>query len=64
MNWHEHISTNPSVLFGKAVVAGTRIPVDLILEKLGNGQTIESLQEGYPTLTKEDIMACLLYAAN
>lgn len=63
MNWRDHISSNPSILFGKAAITGTRIPVDLILERLGYGETIESLLEGYPALTREDVLACLLFAS-
>lgn len=63
-DWKLHINADPAILFGKPVIRGTRIPVDLILERLGQGDTIESLQEGYPTLHKDDILACLLFAAD
>ncbi|MEJ7829489.1 MAG: DUF433 domain-containing protein [Segetibacter sp.] len=64
MNWQEHISTDPKIMFGKPCIKGTRIPVDLIVEKLGYGETIEYLLTAYPTLKKEDVLACLLYAAD
>lgn len=64
MNWKDHLSSDPSVLFGKVVIKNTRIPVDLILEKLGHGYTIESLLEAYPRITNEDVLACLLFAAD
>lgn len=63
MDWRPHISADPAILFGKPVIAGTRIPVDLILERLGYDESIDSLLEGYPKLKREDIAACLFYAA-
>jgi uncharacterized protein (DUF433 family) len=64
MNWKDHLSSDPSVLFGKIVIKNTRIPVELILEKLGHGYSIESLLEAYPRITTEDVLACLLFAAD
>ena len=57
------IQSNPSIMMGKPVIAGTRIPVELILEKLGAGETVEQLLEAYPRLTEEAIRAALLFAA-
>jgi uncharacterized protein (DUF433 family) len=57
------IQSNPSVMMGKPVVAGTRITVELILEKLAAGETIEQLIEAHPRLTKEAICAALDFAA-
>lgn len=51
-------------MFGKTVIKGTRIPVELILEKLGNDYTFEELMEAYPRITKEDIQACLFFASD
>jgi len=64
MNWQEHIATNPKVMFGKPVIKGTRIPVDLILEKLAFNYSFDDLMTAYPNITIEDIQSCLLYAAN
>lgn len=50
-------------MVGKPVIAGTRIPVELILEKLGAGETVEQLLEAYPRLTEEAIRAALFFAA-
>ncbi len=55
MDWSAHITTDPAILFGKPVIKGTRIPADLILERLGYGERIESLLEGYPKLRCEDM---------
>jgi uncharacterized protein (DUF433 family) len=50
-------------MMGKPVVAGTRITVELILEKLAAGETIEQILEAHPRLTKEGIQAALSFAA-
>ncbi len=64
MNWKENISSDPAVLFGKMVIKGTRIPVDLILEKLAAGCSLEELKKAYPRITAADIKGCLLFAAD
>jgi uncharacterized protein (DUF433 family) len=53
------IISDPKVMMGKPVVAGTRITVDLILEKLGSGESIEAVLESHPRLTREEIVAAL-----
>lgn len=63
MNWKDRISFDPKVMFGKAVIKNTRIPVELILEKLAAGQSNEDLLKAYPRITLADIQACLLFAA-
>ncbi|MBN1483306.1 MAG: DUF433 domain-containing protein [Chloroflexia bacterium] len=60
----EHIEINPDVMLGKPVVRGTRIPVELIIRKLGEGATIADLLDAYPRLTQEGIQAALTYAAD
>lgn len=57
------IECNLSIMMGKPVIAGTRILVDLILEKIAAGETIEQLLEEYPRLTDEGIRAAFNYAA-
>lgn len=64
INWTQHLSSHPDILFGKPVIANTRIPVDLILEKLAAGDSVDDLLNAYPNLKKEDITACLLFAAD
>ncbi|MCW5906413.1 MAG: DUF433 domain-containing protein [Chitinophagales bacterium] len=64
MNTADYITTDPDILFGKPVIKGTRIPVDLILEKLAAGETFEQLLKAYPSIFHEMIQACLLYAAD
>lgn len=57
------IISDPKVMMGKPVVAGTRITVELILEKLAAGETIEQLLEAHPRLTRKAIQAALKFAA-
>jgi uncharacterized protein (DUF433 family) len=64
MNWTAYISSDPAVLYGKPAIRGTRIGVDLILEKMAAGQTIHQLLKAYPHLKEEQILACLAYAAD
>jgi uncharacterized protein (DUF433 family) len=59
----ELIQSDPAVMMGKPVVAGTRITVELILEKLGQGETVEPLLLEHPRLTREGIQAALSFAA-
>ena len=56
------IESNPSVMMGKPVIKGTRITVELILEKLSAGETIEQLLESHPRLTKDSVYAALEFA--
>ena len=50
-------------MLGKPVIKGTRLPVEIIVEKVAYGGTIEDLRKDYPFLEKDDIRAALLYAA-
>ena len=59
----EHIQSDPAVMMGKPVVAGTRITVELILEKLSTGETIDQILEAHPRLTREGVLAALSFAA-
>jgi len=57
------IVSDPDVLMGKPVVAGTRVSVELILEKLAAGETVDQLLEAHPRLTKNGVQAALAFAA-
>ena len=59
----ERISVDPNVCHGQACVKGTRIPVSQILGMLAGGDSQEDLLEAYPSLSREDILACLSYAS-
>jgi len=56
------VESNPKVMLGKPVIVGTRITVELILEKLAAGETVEQILDAHPRLTREGISAALLYA--
>ena len=60
---NDYVEQRPGVLGGKAVVKDTRIGVDLILEKIGAGETFEQLLKAYPFLKKEALLACVSYGA-
>ena len=57
------IVSNPNVMMGKPVIAGTRITVELILEKLAAGETEEEILQAHPRLTRDAIHAALAFAA-
>lgn len=57
------IIADPGTMMGKPVIAGTRITVELILEKLGAGETVEQLLQAHPRLSREAILAALDFAA-
>jgi uncharacterized protein (DUF433 family) len=53
----DRIETNPEIMGGKPVIRGTRVPVELVLRKLGAGMTAEAILADHPRLTLEDIRA-------
>lgn len=57
------IEINPNIMLGKPVIRGTRITVEIILEKLSQNISIDEILEDYPKLTREDIQAAIAYAA-
>ena len=57
---NDKIEINPEVMLGKPVIKGTRIPVELIIRKLGEGAVLEDLLDAYPNLEKEDMQAKIL----
>ena len=61
---HERIEINPAVMAGKPVIRGTRIPVDMILRKLGAGLTVEEILDDHPHIAREDIRAAQAFAAD
>jgi uncharacterized protein (DUF433 family) len=61
----ERIAVNPNIHFGKPCVAGTRIPVQSVLELVSEGLSFEEIiQDYYPDLEIEDIRACNQYAVD
>jgi len=63
MNWKDRIGTDPRLCKGRACVKGTRIMVSVVLDNLAEGLAPEEIMRSYPPLTREDIQACLAYAA-
>ena len=57
------IVSDPNIMMGKPVISGTRITVELILEKLAAGETIEQILEAHPRLTRKSIQEALSFAA-
>jgi len=57
------IKSDPAIMMGKPVIAGTRITVELILEKLAAGETVEQLLDAHPRLTRRAIQEALAFAA-
>ena len=60
---HDRISIDPKICQGQACIKGTRIPVAQILAMMSGGDTIDSLLLAFPSLEREDVLACLDYAA-
>ncbi len=63
MKWQDYIECNPSIVAGKPVIRGTRITVELILQRLGDGWNTDELRASFPRLRPEDIQAAQAYAA-
>ena len=63
MNWRERIVADPKVLVGKAVIKGTRISVELVMDLMARGYTPAQVLQQYPHLVADDLQACLCYAA-
>jgi len=61
---HERIEINPEIMGGKPVIRGTRIPVELILRKLGAGLDVATILADHPRLTDDDIRAAQTFAAD
>ncbi|TMJ14671.1 MAG: DUF433 domain-containing protein [Alphaproteobacteria bacterium] len=61
---YERIEINPEIMDGKPVIRGTRIPVELVLRKLGAGMSSEATLLDHPRLTQDDIRAAQAFAAD
>lgn len=58
----ERISIHANIWHGQACITGTRVPVHQVVRMFANGDSLEDLLRAYPTITREDIFACLEYA--
>ncbi|MGP8217760.1 MAG: DUF433 domain-containing protein [Bacteroidia bacterium] len=63
MNYRERIVSDHKIMLGKPIIKGTRITVELILNKLSAGESVKDILTSYPHLKKEDVMAAIDYAA-
>ena len=63
MRYQNRITIDPEIMHGKPVIKNTRIPVYIVLNLLAGGLRPEEILKEYPDLTREDILACLEYAA-
>ncbi len=63
VSWAEHIVVDPEIHHGEPCIRGTRVPVAVVLGSLAQGLTPEEIMQEYPSITHEDIQACLAYAA-
>ena len=61
---HERIAIDPTIMFGKPVIRGTRVPVELVLRKIAAGMTEQQIIEHHPHLQIEDIRAAAAFAAD
>jgi len=61
---HARIEINPEIMFGKPVIRGTRITVELLLRKLAGGMTVDQIVTDHPRLTPDDVYAAAAFAAD
>jgi uncharacterized protein (DUF433 family) len=59
---NSRITADPNILVGKPIVAGTRISVEMVLEKLASKWSVAQIVEAFPVLTEDDVIACIDYA--
>lgn len=60
-DWKDRIAVDPDILVGKPVVRGTRISVELLMDRLGDGWTMAQILESYPRLTRDDVLAAIRF---
>ena len=61
--WRKRISVDPAVHHGDPCIAGSRIPVSVIVGSIADGDSVEQLLKSYPQLRREDVQSALHYAA-
>ena len=61
---HDRVTVDPKIMFGKPVIKGTRVPVELVLRKIAAGMTDQQILEHHPHLCVEDIRAAVAFAAD
>jgi uncharacterized protein (DUF433 family) len=63
MDWKEHITVNPDILVGKPIIKGTRISVELLLDRFADGWSYDEVLAAYPHITREQVQAAVSFAA-
>ncbi len=63
MDWNVHIAVDPDILVGKPIVKGTRISVELLLDRFADGWSYDDILEAYPHLTRVQVQAAVSFAA-
>jgi uncharacterized protein (DUF433 family) len=63
MKWQKYIHQNPKILLGKPVFIGTRISVEMILDEMAAGDSVDQVIQAYPRLTRQHVRAALAFAA-
>lgn len=63
VDWRKHITSDPMMHHGRPTVRGMRIEVSDVLDNLGSGMSIDDLLSDFPELTRADVQACLIFAA-
>ena len=63
MDWKTRITRDPKIMLGKPTIKGTRISVELVIGLMAQGWPEADILESYPHITREDVIACLAYAA-
>ena len=61
MDWRERIMVDPNILVGKPVIKGTRISVELLMDRLSDGWTMEDILAAYPHISREDVLAAISF---
>ncbi len=61
-DWKKYIVSDPKIMLGKPIIKGTRITVELVLEKLSEGEPVSQILESHPHVSKKSVYACLAYA--
>jgi uncharacterized protein (DUF433 family) len=63
MEWKNHIVVDPDILVGKPIIKGTRIAVELLLDRFADGWSYDDILRAYPHLTREQVQAAVAFAA-
>jgi uncharacterized protein (DUF433 family) len=64
MQWKDRITIDPAVVVGKPIIKGTRITVELILDRIADGRSIDEVLVAYPHISRDDVLAAILFAAD